>query len=292
MKSGIYTITNIVNGKINVGYATIITNRWNRHRSDLRHNKHSNDHLQAAWNKYGEENFLFEVLVECEIEYLTSLENYWCNLLDTHNPKYGYNKKPTGPSKNNKLDECSKLKIGNANRGRKCTEETKRKIAESNKKTRKSLEYKEKTKDSYKNCNFTKEAREKGRIAKLGSTISEEHKLKLSIFNIGKKHTQETKNKIAKTSTGKKHPHTEEMKKYLSDISIGRVAPNKGKKTSQETIKKAVNTRTLNNSYKNTEEQKQKISDSLKGRKRTQESINKMIQTKLENKLFKINQNT
>jgi len=30
----------------------------------LGHNKHENPHLQNAWNKYGEENFIFEILEE------------------------------------------------------------------------------------------------------------------------------------------------------------------------------------------------------------------------------------
>lgn len=93
----IYTITNMVNGKIYVGYTSDFVTRKSKHLSDLRANKHSNRHLQYAFNKDGEQNFTYEILEEAsKKEFLPSLENYWCNLLQTHNPTYGYNCNSTG----------------------------------------------------------------------------------------------------------------------------------------------------------------------------------------------------
>lgn len=90
---GVYTITNLVNGKIYVGSALISFRvRWNVHKSKLRNNKHDNQHLQFAWNKYGESNFKFEILEECLSEYCTSTEQYWINMLNVCNRKFGYNK--------------------------------------------------------------------------------------------------------------------------------------------------------------------------------------------------------
>lgn len=95
-KSGIYTITNLIDNKIYVGYATNFRKRKGDHFANLNSNKHKNIHLQRAYNKYGRDNFICELIEECEVEHLTSQENYWSNLLDTHNPKRGYNIRPTG----------------------------------------------------------------------------------------------------------------------------------------------------------------------------------------------------
>jgi group I intron endonuclease len=97
--SGIYTITNVINRKSYVGYTKNIVKRFDWHLCKLRNNKHSNSLLQRAWNKYGEENFEFEILEECDEEFLLALEHYWCIMLDTHNRKNGYNILSTHPYK-------------------------------------------------------------------------------------------------------------------------------------------------------------------------------------------------
>lgn len=94
-KSGVYTITNLLDNKIYVGYATNFRKRKGDHISNLRKNKHKNIHLQRAFNRDGESNFKIELLEEYDIDTLPSMEHYWCNLLQTHNPKKGYNILPT-----------------------------------------------------------------------------------------------------------------------------------------------------------------------------------------------------
>ena len=59
--SGIYKITNNVNGKFYIGSSQNISRRWYDHKRELRIQKHHNKYLQRAWNKYGEENFSFEI---------------------------------------------------------------------------------------------------------------------------------------------------------------------------------------------------------------------------------------
>ena len=46
--------------------------RWDCHKAQLRGNYHDNPHLQNSWNKYGEENFKFEILEICNIEGLNN----------------------------------------------------------------------------------------------------------------------------------------------------------------------------------------------------------------------------
>jgi group I intron endonuclease len=116
--SGVYTITNIKNKKIYVGCSINILDRIKNHKISLRNKKSNNHHLQCAWNKYGEENFLFEILEEYPVEYIFSMENYWSNLLDTHNPSKGYNLLPCSPNQRpKKLSESTKIKMSESRRG-------------------------------------------------------------------------------------------------------------------------------------------------------------------------------
>lgn len=74
--SGIYQILNLVNGKRYVGSAVNIRARWSSHRHLLRCGKHHSDHLQSAWNKYGEDSFEFSVIEFCEKSDLVSREQF------------------------------------------------------------------------------------------------------------------------------------------------------------------------------------------------------------------------
>lgn len=61
-QSGIYAITNKVNGKKYIGSSINIAKRWRCHVSNLRSGKHGSRRLQNAWDKYGAESFEFSVL--------------------------------------------------------------------------------------------------------------------------------------------------------------------------------------------------------------------------------------
>lgn len=62
LKSGIYKITNKLNGRIYIGSAKEFKRRWKQHSYSLRNQKHQNKFLQADFNKCGEEAFIFEVV--------------------------------------------------------------------------------------------------------------------------------------------------------------------------------------------------------------------------------------
>ncbi len=58
---GIYTITNIIDGKKYIGQSALISERFNSHKNDLAGNRHKNKHLQAAYNKYGPDSFVYDL---------------------------------------------------------------------------------------------------------------------------------------------------------------------------------------------------------------------------------------
>ncbi len=58
----IYRITCSANGKFYIGSTVNQTQRWARHRKQLRDGTHPNKNMLASWNKYGEAEFVFEVL--------------------------------------------------------------------------------------------------------------------------------------------------------------------------------------------------------------------------------------
>lgn len=60
--SCIYCIKNILNNKVYIGSSVNFNKRKNLHLHYLKNNKHHSNHLQKAWNKYGKENFVFEII--------------------------------------------------------------------------------------------------------------------------------------------------------------------------------------------------------------------------------------
>ena len=78
MASGIYKIINTMNNKFYVGSAIDFTARKRRHWWGLRNNRHANNHLQSAWNKYGEAAFVFIIVEELlPTDDILAAENVW-----------------------------------------------------------------------------------------------------------------------------------------------------------------------------------------------------------------------
>ncbi len=89
---GIYKIENLVNHKIYIGQSVDIKgSRWPSHLYMLRNGIHYNQYLQNSWNKYGEENFDFSIIEECEAESLDEKEMYYISLYKSYLNEFGYN---------------------------------------------------------------------------------------------------------------------------------------------------------------------------------------------------------
>lgn len=93
-KMGVYQIRSLRDGKVYVGSSYNIASRWAEHQHDLRKNEHRNARLQNAYNKYGSENFVYEVIEIIESEDQAEQfkrEQYWIGVKDACNRKKGYN---------------------------------------------------------------------------------------------------------------------------------------------------------------------------------------------------------
>jgi len=138
VQQGIYKIVNHQNDHFYIGSAVNLKRRRARHFSELRHNKHNNKHLQAAWNKYGEASFTFTVVeLVAHRDDLYRAEDRW---LSGHvGAKYCYNmgmaaiapmlgmKGVLSPTWGYKHTEATKIKIAAAGVGRFVSEETRAK---------------------------------------------------------------------------------------------------------------------------------------------------------------------
>ena len=90
-KCGVYKITNKINGKFYIGSSINITDRELRHKSDLSCGTHHSEHLQRAYDKYGKENFKFEILELCNEEDVVKREQYYLDKLKPYDYNVGYN---------------------------------------------------------------------------------------------------------------------------------------------------------------------------------------------------------
>jgi len=86
----IYKILNKANGKFYIGSTNKVSRRWTHHKSNLKYNRHCNQKLQRAYNKYGKDNFEFSIISEVEESNLLLEEQKY---LDTLKPfgENGYN---------------------------------------------------------------------------------------------------------------------------------------------------------------------------------------------------------
>jgi group I intron endonuclease len=92
---GVYKIRCEPNGKVYIGSTNDLLRRWREHRKMLRATTHPNPHLQAAWNKYGETCFIFEVVEVVDGAETVDREQYWIDSLQCCDRRVGFNLSPS-----------------------------------------------------------------------------------------------------------------------------------------------------------------------------------------------------
>jgi len=173
MQSGIYKITNIVNGKFYIGSATNLVKRRRSHLSSLKYGRHKNEKLQRSYDKHGKDSFKFETVLYCNAKNLIMYEQI---VIDGFDPvTNGYNIKPVaGSTTGYKHSDEAKAKMKAAWVGRVLptpSEDRGRKISES--------------KTGKKRKPFTEEAKRNMSLSKIGNKN-----------RLGIPHTEETKAKM------------------------------------------------------------------------------------------------
>lgn len=194
----IYRITNMINNKYYIGSAESFARREWQHKYKLKRGEHTNPHLQASWNKYGEDAFVFEILEEVpEGKTAFDVENKYLHVHVGLPECYNVNTDAIGMrtgipmSKKTKTLISAKVQQAVAEGRGGCfipSEETRRKMSEAN----------------------------KGNSGPKGHIRTEEHRRNLSIANtgnqnwLGKKHSEESKLKMSKqvleATTGRLFP--------------------------------------------------------------------------------------
>ena len=185
-ESGVYKITNTVNGKIYIGSSIDVERRIRQHTWKLKHGTHKNRHLQYAYNKYGAENFIIEIIEFCEAEKCIEREQFYLDFYTPFNIENGYNIRT----------------IAESQLGIKFSEESIKKLSE-----------------SHKGYKPTLQARKNQSSAMMGRKVSDETREKLRAKNIGKKMSKEACAKISVALTKRKGKMSDFQK---SQLKIGR----------------------------------------------------------------------
>ncbi len=144
VKSGIYCIKNLINGKVYVGGTIRLGHSFSDRKWKLNNNENKpNKGLQYDWNKHGESSFEFIVLEYVkDLNRLDDVETLWIEELDATNKNYGYNVYPEGGNckgrkRDNPVSKETREKMSKSfkgripwNKGRPRSEKTKKKISE------------------------------------------------------------------------------------------------------------------------------------------------------------------
>lgn len=169
MNSGIYKITNAVNGAIYIGSTSDFERRWSEHRRKMRQGVSSCNRIQSAWTKYGESSFSFSILESVDCDSLITREQHW---IDKLSPRY--NVIPTAGSQ----------------AGLRHSEATKKKISEICKARGISSEQREKMLAGLRNMSKENKAIQRKRMsaAHIGNTVM-----------VGRTHSENTKKKMSES---------------------------------------------------------------------------------------------
>ena len=121
--SGIYCIRNLINGKRYIGSTKNFRKRLNMYKHKFKTNGLHNDYLHKSFEKYGLNNFSFELVKTCNENQLLELENYYQEKFNTRNKSIGYN--IAIPDRPSEVSQETRDKISKAKKGCSYSEEIK-----------------------------------------------------------------------------------------------------------------------------------------------------------------------
>ena len=174
---GIYALFQRSTLRTYVGSAINLRRRMQVHKRLLKNGKHYNKFLQRTWTKYGEKDFSFLILENCERDLLIEREQWF---LDGLKPEF---------------NSCP---IAGSTEGRVHSLETREKISR-----------------SLTGGTRSDETKVRMSRAQTGRTISDEHKANLSRSQIGRILSEETKEKMRGNTNCLGHKQSEKHKEAI-----------------------------------------------------------------------------
>lgn len=195
LNCGIYKIENILTNDFYIGKSVDLCRRKKDHFKSLKNKNHANKHLQRSYDKYGEENFVFKILLYCEPFELIYYEQCF---VDIFNPAYNICKECVDNWLGVNHTEESKMKMSKANSG-----------------------------ENHPNFgkHLTKETKHLISVANKGKVRTEEAIKNLSDSHKGKPASEEFKKYLSEKYKGEGHPgfgipRSDETKRKLSIINL------------------------------------------------------------------------
>ena len=130
----IYRIICLINNKIYIGSSVDYKSRKRAHLNDLKRNGHHSITLQRAWNKYGKDNFIFEIIERIvDVNSILEREQYYLDIMKPYDKNIGYNIYKTATNTfDYKLQLSTKEKMRIAKTGAKrgkCSDEARKNIS-------------------------------------------------------------------------------------------------------------------------------------------------------------------
>ena len=227
---GIYCIRNVIDNKRYIGQSVRMQLREYEHFESLRKGTHFNSHLQYAYNLYGSDSFVFEILEKCSIDMLSDREIYWISFFGGYASDDLYNLIPGGKSN---VGEC------NPRYGKHWSEEWK-----TNQSTRMKEYLSDPTHHPMYGKHFSEESRAKMSRSRLGKTRTAQAKQRTSdtlkrkyasgelVAGMrGRHHSEATKEKLRNRTLPK---HTPEQLQKMSEAQRGAKNPMYGKTHTME----------------------------------------------------------
>ena len=253
--TGIYLITCLRSTKVYVGQSVNIEKRWLRHKEMLNANIHSNKHLQSAWNKYGENSFVFSILEECSVDKLTEREQYWIDFYGGINSTHNYNYQSAS---RNEISDETRLRMSVSHKLLCASPERRKQMSENTKRLRQDADWVARNSQAIRDS-WTPERRQQMSIAKKGTKWTEkqrENRKKFDDSRRGVSRDQSVKNKISNTLKG--HTVSEETRQKLREAGKRQVhlpVTEEQRKHISEGAKRGWETRRRNMQKKKSEEE-------------------------------------
>lgn len=203
MLTGIYRIVNKLNGKCYIGQSIDIERRFRDHKSRSFTTKYETP-IYKAFQKYGIDNFSFEIIEECSTENLDDREIFYIAKYRSAEKKYGYNFTFGGKGYHGtnytEQRELWSQHIAEGKTGKKIGHPSKEALAHRSaalKGLKKPESWCKKMSVIMKGREITPETRAKISATLTGSKLSEETKEKLRVASTGRVQTEEARQKIS-----------------------------------------------------------------------------------------------